>query len=68
MRFAIQRGYAVIPKSMKEDRLKSNIDLFGWEIPEDCMEKLFALNKNMRFNNPLVFATRDFGHFYPIYD
>jgi diketogulonate reductase-like aldo/keto reductase len=44
MRFAVQRGYAVIPKSMNPDRLASNIDLFGWELPEEDMNKLLALN------------------------
>lgn len=68
MRFAVQRGIAVIPKSMKSERLASNIALFDWELDEVDMKKLLDMNKNARYNNPLVFAMRDFGHFYPIYD
>lgn len=68
MRFAIQRGYGVIPKSLKSERLASNIALFDWEISEDDMKALLALNRNQRFNDPKVFAMRDFGHNYPIYE
>jgi len=68
MRFAVQRGLAVIPKSMKSERLASNIALFDWELSEDDMKALLNLNKNQRFNDSKVFAMRDFGHFHPIYE
>lgn len=37
MRFAVQRGIAVIPKSMNPERLAQNIALFDWSIPEEDM-------------------------------
>lgn len=34
MRWAIQRGTSTIPKSDHAERIKENIKVFSWEIPE----------------------------------
>ena len=39
LRFFLQTGAAVIPRSSKEDHIKENIDLFGYELtPEQMVE------------------------------
>lgn len=34
LRWGLQQGQSVLPKSANESRLKENIDLFDWSIPE----------------------------------
>ncbi|CAB9505955.1 keto reductase family 1 member C1 homolog [Seminavis robusta] len=46
LRWGMQRGYAVLTKSTNEDRIKSNLDVFGFELTEEHMNKMNALNKN----------------------
>jgi len=55
LRWAVQRGYAIIPKSTKPERLVENADVFSFQLSEDEMKAISALNKNRRFNDP--------GHF-----
>ncbi|KAE8099100.1 hypothetical protein FH972_017108 [Carpinus fangiana] len=40
VRWAIQRGTSVIPKSNNPDRIKENIKVFGWKIPEPDFQAL----------------------------
>ncbi|MEO0478927.1 MAG: aldo/keto reductase [Planctomycetota bacterium] len=34
LRWALQNGFAVLPKSVRDDRIRQNLDLFGFEIDE----------------------------------
>lgn len=68
LRWGIQRGTAVIPKTTNPDRLKENLALFDFELSEAEMAALSALNRDRRFNDPGVFCEQAFGKFYPIYD
>jgi 2,5-diketo-D-gluconate reductase A len=45
LRWAIQKTYPVLPKSTKSDRLKTNIDLFGFAIDDQDMNILDSLNQ-----------------------
>ncbi len=67
LRWGLQRGTAVIPKTNKIERLGENLDLFGFEIGEDDMAKISALNRGLRFNNPGEFC-KCWGFGIPIYD
>ncbi|KAK1271668.1 Aldo-keto reductase family 4 member C9 [Acorus gramineus] len=40
LRWGIQMGHSVLPKSTNEARMKENLDIFDWSIPEDLMDKL----------------------------
>jgi alcohol dehydrogenase (NADP+) len=40
-RWGIEQGHSVLPKTVNESRLKENIDLFGWSIPEEMRDKFF---------------------------
>lgn len=48
LRWAIQKGVAVIPKSSKRDRIFSNGDLFSFEISQEDMAIIDTLNQNYR--------------------
>lgn len=47
LRYLIQKGYAVLPMSSSEERLRLNLDLFGFELNEEEMEQLEPLAKAM---------------------
>jgi D-xylose reductase len=68
IRWAVQRGTAVIPKTSRKERLAENINIFDFTISDDDMKAISALNKGQRFNDPGVFAEPAFGLFYPIYE
>lgn len=70
IRFQVQRGLIVIPKTKTPSRLTENLDVFGFELTEEQMGALFALNKNKRYNDPGEFVKGMGGwpHGYPIYD
>ncbi|XP_019508821.1 PREDICTED: 3-oxo-5-beta-steroid 4-dehydrogenase [Hipposideros armiger] len=49
LRFNIQRGVVVIPKSFHPERIKENFQIFDFSLTEEDMNKIAALNKNVRF-------------------
>lgn len=68
LRWGLQRGCSVIPKSENEGRIKANLDLFEFELDTEDMEGIKTLDKYMRFNNPAVFCEAAFKTFCPIFD
>ncbi len=68
LRWALQRGTAVIPKTSRKERLRENLALFDFSLNEEEMAGISALNRNRRFNDPGVFCEAAFNTFYPIYD
>ncbi len=52
IRWAIQRGTVVIPKSVTPERIKENTDVFGFELSDDEMKKVAGLDRNVRFVDP----------------
>ena len=46
LRFQLQQGVIIIPKTVHPDRLKENIDLFNFELTADEMQTLVAMDKN----------------------
>jgi len=68
LRWGIQRGTAVIPKTSRVERLRENQLLFDFELNEAEMTAISALNRNRRFNDPGHFCEEAFGTFFPIYD
>jgi 2,5-diketo-D-gluconate reductase A len=49
LRWGLQHGYCVLTKSSKPERIRENLNLFDFEIPDDDMERLNRLNKNQAF-------------------
>ncbi|MFK8015380.1 MAG: aldo/keto reductase [Gammaproteobacteria bacterium] len=68
LRWGIQRGTAIIPKTSRKERLIENLALFDFSLTDEQMRSISALNQNRRFNDPGVFCEQAFGTFYPIYD
>lgn len=46
LRWHIQRGVVVIPKSTHYDRMVQNLDIFDFTLTEEDMDKITALDKN----------------------
>eukprot|EP00051_Salpingoeca_urceolata_P027654 m.482593 g.482593 ORF g.482593 m.482593 type:complete len:329 (+) comp22593_c0_seq1:71-1057(+) len=67
LRWHVQRGYTLVPKSSNPDRIKQNIELFDFELSAEQMLEISALNQNRRFNDPGVFCELAFKTFCPIY-
>ena len=52
LRWATQRGLAVIPKTVDTKRLKQNMDCLSFDLKRDEIESISAMDVGMRFNNP----------------
>lgn len=52
LRWATQRGVAVIPKSSSEGRMKENLESVGFDLDDKEVAAISALDKNLRFNQP----------------
>lgn len=68
LRWGVQRGMAIIPKTSRIERLSENLALFDFSLTAQEMDAISALNCNRRFNDPGLFCELAFGKFYPIYD
>lgn len=68
LRWGVQRGTAVIPKTSRVERLQENLALFDFELSAEEMKQIDALNIHRRFNDPGDFCEKAFGTFCPIYD
>lgn len=53
LRWATQRGIAVIPKSNNQGRLAQNLDVTAWELEQGELDEISGLDKGLRFNDPL---------------
>jgi len=45
LRWAVQRGCVVIPKSVRQERIRSNAQIFDFELDDDAMRALDALDR-----------------------
>lgn len=53
LRWDLQHGVITIPKSVKEDHIKSNIDIFDFELSDEDMKAIDSLDKSERLGpNP----------------
>ena len=68
LRWGIQRGNAIIPKTTKPARMIENLSIFDFELTDQEMQEINQLNINRRFNDPGVFCAQAFNTFHPIYD
>lgn len=68
LRWGIQRGTAVVPKTSQLSRLQENIDIYDFELTLAEMNSINQLDRNQRFNDPGVFCEKAFGCYFPIYE
>lgn len=52
LRWATQRGVAVIPKSSNETRLRQNLECGSFDLTQAELRRISALDMGLRFNNP----------------
>ena len=52
LRWGVQTGACIIPKSVKEARLAENLDIFDFELDQEDLQSMQALEKGHRFNDP----------------
>lgn len=48
LRWNVQRGVVVIPKSSKAERIKENFDVFGFELTDEDMESITILEAGLK--------------------
>ncbi|KAJ8424614.1 hypothetical protein Cgig2_000537 [Carnegiea gigantea] len=64
IKWALQRGTSVIPKSTNPDRIKENIQVFGWDIPEEDFNALSTIKEQKRIlDGVIVFVNKKDGPF-----
>lgn len=52
LRWATQRGLAVIPKSNNQERLQQNLHVTDFDLADGELQAISALDRGLRFNNP----------------
>ncbi|XVE76428.1 hypothetical protein DITRI_Ditri12bG0172000 [Diplodiscus trichospermus] len=45
LRWGLQMGHSLLPKSISEARLKENLDIFNWSIPDDLFTKFSQIEQ-----------------------
>jgi D-xylose reductase len=68
LRWGVQRGTSVIPKTSSPDRMAENLNIFDFELSAQDMDAISSLDQARRFNDPGVFCESAFGTFCPIYE
>jgi D-xylose reductase len=68
LRWAIQRGVSIVPKSVHAERMRENLALFDFELTDQEMRDISALDQGRRFNDPGHFCEVAFNTFLPIYE
>ena len=68
LRWAVQRGTAVVPKTSRIERMRENLAIDDFSLTDDQMAAISALNRNRRFNDPGDFCEAAFNSFFPIYE
>ncbi len=69
LRWNVQRGVVVIPKSVKKERMEQNFDIWNFELSEDDMQKIAALDKGQsNIINHFTAETAKFLNGYKIHD
>ena len=68
LRWGVQRGCAVIPKSENETHIKANLDIAGFALSDEDMKAIKELEKNFRMFDPGQVLPEYFDTLCPIWD
>ncbi|MCC8023883.1 MAG: aldo/keto reductase [Clostridium sp.] len=52
LRFEVQEGFVILPKSVKPERIAGNIDIFDFELSDQEMDQMRALDTGNAFHDP----------------
>ncbi|GMH10176.1 hypothetical protein Nepgr_012017 [Nepenthes gracilis] len=62
LRWGLQMGHSVLPKSTNEARIKENFDVYDWSIPEDLFAKLSEIEQ-ARLIRGTSFVSETYGSY-----
>jgi len=68
LRWGVQRGTAILPKTTSVARMHENIGLFDFALTDEEMAKIDAQNRNRRFCDPGDNIESRFGVLVPVWD
>ena len=51
LRWGVQMGHSVLPKSTNEERIRENIDVYDWSIPDDLFARLSEIEQASGIRN-----------------
>lgn len=68
LRWALERGIAIVPMTSRVERLAENLNLFDFALSPEEHRAISALDRRRRFNDPGVFCEAAFHTFFPIYE
>lgn len=68
LRWGVQRGTSVIPKTSRRERLAENLTIGDFELTPAEMQAISALDCHRRFNDLGVFAEAAFNTYFPIFE
>lgn len=68
LRWGVQRGTSVIPKTVTPERMSENLNIFDFSLSPEDMQAISSLDQGRRFNDPGVFCESAFNTFCPIYE
>ena len=68
LRWGVQRGCAVIPKTQTAARFAENLAIFDFALTAAEMSAIDGLDRGRRFNDPGHFCEAAFNTFFPIFD
>ncbi len=68
LRWGVQRHTVIIPKTSRPERLVENLEIFDFELRDEEMSAISALDRHQRYNDPGVFCEGAFHTFFPIYE
>lgn len=68
LRWGVQRGTAVVPKTSRPERLAENLAIDDFALTPAEMQAISSLDRGRRFNDPGQFCEAAFNTFFPIYE
>jgi diketogulonate reductase-like aldo/keto reductase/alpha-ketoglutarate-dependent taurine dioxygenase len=68
IRWALQRNTLPISKTKSLERMRENRNVFDFFLTTNDMERIDALNRDKRYNDPGLFCEPGMGTFCPIYE
>ncbi|XP_033752463.1 aldo-keto reductase family 1 member A1-like [Pecten maximus] len=67
LRFHLQRGIVVIPKSITPARIKENLQLYDFDLSESEMQLIAGLNRDLRFYQEGIASSHKYYAFHDEY-
>eukprot|EP00245_Coleochaete_scutata_P014504 TRINITY_DN61_c0_g1_i1.p1 TRINITY_DN61_c0_g1~~TRINITY_DN61_c0_g1_i1.p1 ORF type:complete len:417 (+),score=64.81 TRINITY_DN61_c0_g1_i1:210-1460(+) len=63
LRWAVQRGVSVLPRSIRPERISSNLEVLNWELSQDDWEKVNSLEPQVRLIDGTHSYLSEYGPF-----